>query len=199
MKTASEAALEAFLTENRLAFQKVQEGGERKPDYLVEMKGLKLLFEVKELAEDDNFQVQKGVFQASSRTIGDHIRRKIAKARKQVQFGANQGIPSILLIYNNIDPEHLFATEDHDFITAMYGEYTVVLDRESPQIVNSYYGENNWLREGKNTSFSALGRLRPIEGKWMITFFENAFAKVKLPYDALPPCFEVKRFQISRA
>jgi hypothetical protein len=43
----------------------------------------------------------------------------------KVQYGAKQGIPSVLLVYNNLDPLHLFGTEDHDFIAAMYGEYTL--------------------------------------------------------------------------
>ena len=30
-----------------------------------------------------------------------------------------------------------------------------------------------------------------------LTLLENVFAKVKIPYDALPPCFEVKRVQVS--
>ena len=34
------------------------------------------------------------------RIMGDHIRSKIAEARGQVQFGARQGIPSVLLVYN---------------------------------------------------------------------------------------------------
>ena len=53
--------------------------------------------------------------------MGDHIRSKIAEARRQVQYGAKQGIPSVLLVYNNLDPIHLFGTEDQDFISAMYG------------------------------------------------------------------------------
>jgi hypothetical protein len=102
----TEITFEAFLAENKLTFQKVQEGGQRKPDYLVNIGESKLVFEVKELSEDDNFEVQQGALPVSSRTIGDHIRRKIAEARKQIQFGADQGIPSVLLIYNNIDREH---------------------------------------------------------------------------------------------
>lgn len=31
-------------------------------------------------------------------TVGDHVRRRIEGAKKQIQYGANQGIPSLLLI-----------------------------------------------------------------------------------------------------
>jgi hypothetical protein len=198
MKTTSEIAFEAFLAENGLPFQKVEEGGQRKPDYLVEIGESKLLFEVKELSDDDKVEVLEGATRVSSRTIGDHIRRKIVDARKQIQFGANQGIPSVLLIYNNIDPEHLFGTEEHDFIAAMYGERTLVIDKSPPEIVDAYYGHNHSFREARNTSFSALGLLRSNQGKLKVTLVENAFAKLKIPYDLLPAFFEVRRCQIAQ-
>jgi hypothetical protein len=31
-----------------------------------------------------------------------------------------------------------------------------------------------------------------------VTLFENVFAEVKLPYDQLPPCIEVRRVEVSR-
>jgi hypothetical protein len=68
---------------------------------------------------------------SSSRTLGDHIRRRIESSKKQIQFGAKQGIPSILLIYNNIDPVFQdFGTEPMDFTAAMYGAYTILINRE---------------------------------------------------------------------
>ena len=96
------------------------------------------MFEVKELAQDDNFGVVKDpstpFIKSHSRTIGDHIRRRIHDSKKQVQYGARQGVPSILLIYNNIDPVfQMFATEDMDFTAAMYGEYTVLLSRDTKE------------------------------------------------------------------
>ena len=70
---------------------------------MVEFGEFKIVFEVKELAEDSNFEV--GQFTVSSRTVGNHIRKKIQKARKQIQASAKRGIPSILLIYNNIQKQ----------------------------------------------------------------------------------------------
>jgi hypothetical protein len=31
-----------------------------------------------------------------------------------------------------------------------------------------------------------------------VTLFENAFAKIKIPYDRMPSCFEVRRVEITR-
>jgi hypothetical protein len=152
------------------------------------------VFEIKELAEDENFKTDQ--FSISSRTVGEHIRKKIQDARKQIQFAAKQGLPSILLIYNNIDPLHLFGTENMDFISAMYGEYTVNFDKVDGKITDSFHGRNQSFAAAKNTSFSALGRLSRYSGVMKVTLFENVFSKLKIQYERLPVCFDVINIQI---
>jgi hypothetical protein len=191
VKTTSELAFEKFLAENGLSFQRVEEQATPRPDYLVQVGDMKVLFEVKEIAEDKHTEPLK----VHSRTVGDHIRSKIDLARRQIQYGANQGIPSVLLVYNNLDPIFLFGTEDHDFISAMYGEHTIAIDRESMKVVDSYPGRNWSLDEKKNRSFSAVGHLYPFCGRLEVKPFANVFAKVKLP--ALPPCFKVQKVEIT--
>jgi hypothetical protein len=190
-KTTSETVFETFLRENNLPFEPIEVEDSPRPDYLVKIAETNVFFEVKEIAEDANFKT--GHLQVSSRTIGDHVRARIQESKKQVQFGARQGAPSVLLIYNNLDPIHLFGTEDHDFIAAMYGAYTIVLEvprmiEPSPDIkaVDYVHGKDQYLQETRNTSFSALGRLYPVRGKLEVTLFENVFAKVKLPFDTRP-------------
>jgi len=195
MKTTSELELEKFLTENALPFERVEEQTTPRPDYLVRIGDLQLLFEVKEIAEDKNFT--RELPKVYNRIIGDHVRSKITESRRQVQYGAKQGIPSALLIYNNLDPFHLFGTEDHDFIAAMYGEYTLMIGMGSMKQVDAFHGRNKSLGEAKNTSFSAVGRLYPVRGKLRVTLFENVYAKLKFPFDALPSCFDVRRVNIS--
>jgi len=96
MKTTSELQFEKFLDENRLSFERVEEQQTPRPDYLVQIADAKVLFEVKEISEDENFTMEP--LKVGSRTVGDHIRSKIAEARRQVQYGAKQGIPSVLVI-----------------------------------------------------------------------------------------------------
>lgn len=194
-KTKSEKAFEEFISENNLKFERIKEKGSPRPDYLVRTGELNLVFEIKELAEDEDFKTKP--FAVSSRKVGEHIRKKIHDSRRQIQFAAKQGIPSILLIYNNIDPMHLFGTENHDFIYAMYGDYTLVFNKSTGKITDSFYGQNQSLSETKNTSFSAVGRLSPYFGKMKVTLFENVFSKVKIQYDRLPVCFDVIRVQIA--
>lgn len=120
---------------------------------------------------------------------------------KQIQSASEKGKPTVLLIYNNLDPLQLHGTENHDFERAMYGELTVVIDRNSGKIADSFHGDNKSFHECKNTSFSALGRLMrhpySTDETLSVTLFENIHAKVPIDYDALPTCFEVVRFERS--
>jgi hypothetical protein len=204
MKTKSEQLFETFLTANNVQFEKIEEIEEKeayRPDFLVALGNLHLVFELKELAEDDNFGVvdpTKPYIKSHSRTVGDHVRRRIGSSKKQIQYRANQGIPSILLIYNNLDPVfQSFGTEDMDFTTAMYGELTILLDKKTRQSSEMFNGKNQSLQEGKNTSFSAVGRLCDRGGKTTVTLFENVFSKLTVPYEQLPACFEVRRVEVS--
>lgn len=202
MKTKSESLFEEFLAINNLLFQKIEEDVTSRPDYRVSVGGSEIIFELKELAEDCNFGVIKDPayphIKSSSRTVGDHIRRRIESSRKQIQFGAKQGIPSILLIYNDIDPVFQdFGTEPMDFTAAMYGAYTIVINRETKVASDWFNGKGRMLQEGKNTSFGAVGHLCDRGGKTTVTLYENVFAKVKVPYSQLPACFDVRRIDVS--
>ena len=79
----------------------------------------------------------------------------------------------------------------------MCGEYTFLLNKDSKQRSDWFNGKNRMLQESKNTSFSAVGRLSDRTGKTTVTLFENVFSKVQVPYDELPPCFELRRIDVS--
>jgi hypothetical protein len=130
----------------------------------------------------------------STRTVGSHVRKKIAEARKQVQAGSNAGCPSVLLIHNDLDPLQLFGTEPHDFLAAMYGEMTLLLQRG--EIKDSFYGRNSRLREDQNTSFSAVGHLVDCADGPRVHLFENVYARVPLDFPSLPACVNVTRITI---
>jgi len=203
MKTKSESLFEEFLTANNLPFEKIEVDTTPTPDYRVSVCGVDIIFEVKELAEDENFGAVKDPahphIKSNSRTLGDHVRRRIESSKKQIQIGARQGIPSVLLIYNNIDPVFQdFGTHPLDFAAAMYGAYTVLVNRETGGASDLFNGKDRMLQVCKNTSFSAVGNIRDLGGKTAVTLYENVFAKVKIPYDQLPDCFEVPRIKVSR-
>lgn len=197
VKTKSELIFDDFLRANSLPFEKIREATSKRPDYLVHFGNLDLIFEVKELDEDEDFGVVNKVY---STILGDHVRGRIDASRKQVQYGANQGIPSILLIYNALDSIfQLTGTSDEDFTAAMYGEFTVLLNARTNEPSELFNGKNQLLQERKNTSFSAVGRLCDWGGRATVTLFENVFAKLAVPYEQLPPCFDVRRVEVSTA
>jgi hypothetical protein len=201
-KTTSESKFESFLAKSGLAFEKIAETASPRPDYLVHAGNLELIFEVKELAEDQNFGIVPDPAHPHVRLnqsiLGDHVRKKITSSRRQVRFGTDQGIPSILLLYNNLDPFHRFGTLDEDFEVAMYGEYTLSLDNRTGTVTDGYQGRNQSFREDRNTEFSAVGKLYPSYGGLSVTLFENAYAQVKLPYERLPSCFDLRRVGVAQ-
>lgn len=202
MKTKSEQIFEDFLAANNVAFEKIEEATTHTPDYLVSIGGAELIFELKELTRDEKFGVVDDPatphIKSSSGSIGEHVRRRIAGSKKQIQYGANQCIPSVLLIYNALDRVfQTFGTADEDFIAAMYGDYTIQIDRNTRRASEKFNGRNQSLQRGKNTSFSAVGRLSDRGGKTTVTLFENTFARVRIPYNRLPPCFDVRRPEVS--
>lgn len=202
MKTRSEQIFEAFLAANAIPFEKIPEETTPRPDYLVSLGETKLIFEIKELTDDENFGVVDDPahphIKSFSGTIGKHVRRLIGGSKKQIQYGAQQGLPSALLVYNVLDRVFQdFGTSDRDFVAAMYGEFTIAIDKRTHQTSEMFNGKNQTLQAGKNTSFSAIGRLCDRKGKTTVTLFENIYAQVKLPFEHLPPCFDVRRAEVS--
>ena len=161
--------------------------GNRRPDYLVQVGDCKLIFEVKQL--ESTFRGVPGI----------HVRSAIQRSRRQIPYGAEQGVPSILLIYNMIDPVfQLSGTDDLDFETAMYGKKTILIDKNTRESSGLFNGRDDSLQENRNTSFSAVGKLADRVGEPTVKLFENFYAKVQAPYDQLPPCFEVVRVVVSK-
>ncbi len=191
VKTKAEIVFEEFCNLNSIRWEKIKEGESHTPDYKIYLGGELVFVEIKQIDKDENFGTE-----SSSRTVGSHIRRRIHSARKQVQAGSNEGAPSVLLVYNNLDPWQGFGTEQHDFIDAMYGERTVVFDKDKNTITDSFQGGNRSLEENKNTSFSAVGLLYKTKDRAGVHVYENVFAKNPLDFSKIPNCIEVTRIAI---
>lgn len=181
--TESEDLFELFCDYHKILWEKIPPNKTKTPDYLIKLNDQILYFEIKQLEKDDD---------VSKRVVGKHIRNRIRKSQKQIQANAGKGFPSILLIYNDLDPVFQdFGTGQLDFITAMYGEPTVEL--KNGRIEKSYYGLNAKFDPDCNTSFSALGHLhlRGFATVPIIQLYENHYAKNPLKFEMLPSCFEI--------
>ena len=192
VKNKSELIFEEFCNSNNISWDKIPEGAESTPDYRILLNNQTIFVEIKQIDKDAAFNTANGV---SSRTVGSHIRKKIEGSRKQVQAGSKIDAPSILLVFNNLDHFQLFGTEEHDFISAMYGERTEVL--KAGKVSDSYHGRNASFWESKNTSFSAVGLLHQSQERTTIRLYENVFANTPLNFTSLPNYMEVVRVEIS--
>ncbi len=124
------------------------------------------------------------------------MRAKIGEARLQLQPVARSGVPTMLLIYNALDPFQAFGTEPHDFLAAMYGDLTVSIDLSSRRAGKPFHGRNRAMGENKNTSFSAVGGLYARGESLSVVLYENVFARNPLDYGALPACFGARRVEL---
>ena len=193
-KTTGEAAFEDFCQANGLAVEPIEEGVEPTPDYLVWVDGLRIYVEVKQIDEDENFSSTR-----QFRTPGTHVRAKINQARNQLRSASQQGFPTVLLVFNNLDPVQRFGTEQHDFLAAMYGELTVHISRTRGTNAALVHDRNQSFREGKNESFSAVGWLYKGRDAIAVHLYENIYSHVALDFAALPPCIEFNRVGIEYA
>ncbi len=195
IKTVSESVFEEFCDSNNIVCEKISEGSEPTPDYLVTLTGRQFVVEVKQIDHDTDFNSEDGV---STRITGSHIRKKIhdTRIRKQLKNATDKGTPTILLVYNNMDKMQSFGTEPHDFISAMYGELTVVLNTKNNKIEDSFRGRNASFRENRNTSFGAVGRLYKMKSVPAIHLYENVFAKNRIDFSLLPEFIKVTRIAL---
>lgn len=190
IKPKAESIFEEFCNLNDIPCQKIPEGMKATPDYKVILNGKAVFVEVKQIDADDDFTNE-----GASRTLGSHVRAKINEARKQLKVALDQGIPAILLVYNNLDSLQAFGTEQDDFRAAMYGEPTVVLNLDENRITDSYEGRNRSFREGKNTSFSAVGCIKQTKEGPTVLIYENIFSDNPLDFLSLPNCIEAVRIK----
>ena len=160
----------------------------------IDLNDISIFVEVKQIDLDENFQ-KTGDIRVAHRVIGSHIRSKISESKGQVQVGAKFGAPSILVIFNNLDPLEIFGTEEHDFLIAMFGELT--LTKQGKNFTGYYHGRNSSLREEYNTSFSAVGYLKRGTDKPTLKLYLNPFAKNEINFESIPICIETIKIEIS--
>lgn len=188
--TRSEELFETFLIANNLTYRRLAEDAERRADFEVDIGDTTVVFEVKQIERGEQW-----VEGTIGRTVGKKIRELIGRAKRQLQGPAQDGKPTVLLVFNAGDPAQLFETEPHDFDMAMHGDWVVDVDVESGKIVGSGRGLGKALQDCKNTSISALGHLldNGIARAPTVTLFLNPFARNPLDVLALPPCFKTLR------
>ena len=151
MKTKSEGLFEGFLPPTICRSKRLR--WTPRPGRIIASlsAGSEIIFELKELAEDGNFGVVKDPayphIKSSSRTLGDHVRRRIESSKEADPIRGQARASSILLIYNNVDPVFQdFGTEPMDFTAAMYGAYTILINRENGTASDWFNGKDRCFK-----------------------------------------------------
>lgn len=184
MPTRSEKLFERFCSERSILFRSVAVGSEKTPDYDLEINGQLIAVEVKQLDRDEQAWSNEGKVKESCTIPGEHIRRKINRAGPQLRARAAEGYPSILVLYNNIYRIVGLFSEPYDFLVAMYGLQSIVMEvpRDGlPYMKGQRFGPRRKMTDSANTSFSALARLgEDQDERLFLDVFHNAYASAPL-------------------
>lgn len=189
--TASEHQFESFCAAAGWHCVPVATGSMRTPDYDLFVGGTKIVTEVKEITTDlhessvPEYHDEHVTVRVRTKTIGDQIRDKINKAAPQVKSRSAGIAPTLIVIYDLLDPALRGNSEPLDFLAAMYGPPQAVL--AVPQqhgeiyIKETKFGPGRKTTPNSNTSVSALASLWiGRDGQLSLDVYHNVFAKVPL-------------------
>lgn len=206
MQTKSETLFEHYCEEKGISCKRIGEESERRPDYELEVSGLKVVVEVKQVDPNKEDKVRlvefekRGMIVADS-TPGAKVRSKIKGASKQISNLAKEKCPGVLVLFDNMPFALGGSLEPYHIRVGMYGFDTIVMTRpidfdELPQVIERKSGPKKKLTEEHNTSISALAVLEKKNGITSLSFYHNQHAKIPLPYDVADHLKE-KQFVLS--
>lgn len=187
IRTHAEDLFERFRAERNIMCEMIDTDHGKTHDYDIEWYGLRIAVEIKQL-ECDYESLKNGKLREHSTTPGDHIRRKINKAGKQIKTRTAAEYPSLLVIYNAIYPQINIYSEPYDFLVAMYGLEKAILklpDDRRVKTQGSKFGGRRKMTECMNTSLSALACLREGTNESLnLDIYHNRYAAVPLDISA---------------
>jgi hypothetical protein len=190
----SETLFELFCDQVGLPWSRVPEATEKRPDYEIVARAVRVLAEVKQLDPNPEEEAlaqrsAKGEVVAFGSTPGERIRREVREANRQLKKVAAQEAPAVVVIFNNT-PCSLH-TDPYAVMTAMQGidavEVSVPRDvRESPTFGLTLSGPERVLRPDANTTVSVIVILFG-EGAddARVDIFHNRFARCPLDPESL--------------
>ncbi|MFK5951225.1 MAG: hypothetical protein QM500_20915 [Methylococcales bacterium] len=164
--TSSEDLFEKFCKENNIDYSKIEESTTKTPDYEIEIDGLIVIAEIKQIDPNKEEQslirkLENGEMVTTGGTPGDRVRSKIKSASPQLAKLAKGRHPSIVVIYNNIPFALGNPTEAYNIRVGMYGLETIVLSVSKnsgtpPRVTERKFGPKRKLTTEHNTSISAV-------------------------------------------
>jgi hypothetical protein len=190
--TLSENLFEQFINQHGLIAERIPTAPHQTPDYLLKLKTSKIAVEITTVHAVADGDAISGY----TRTMGNAVRREITDKSKQLRWAEKNEFSSLLLLHESRAGYPWFL-EDHDFQTAMYGEFTLKIGRKTRNFGPIYQHKNAKMRLDNHTHLSALGRIFfDHNGALTITIFPNLFAATPIPRDQWPQCFDLKEFEL---
>jgi hypothetical protein len=197
--TKSEQLFESFCTSNKIPFVRLIPDGQKTPDYEIELGGVKIITEIKELTvNEEEKQVLKDLDEKHSATwgkgkIGDRIRNKIEAGKRQLERVASSKYPGVLVLYDT-RPMPFTGIHPYEIEVAMYGWETIDVhvseNYEDPVKFGAHrFGKGKKLRPDSHTYISALAVLREKhpENELHLDIYHNVFADIPLPIESFVP------------
>ncbi|MGA2467356.1 MAG: hypothetical protein ABSH06_23795 [Thermodesulfobacteriota bacterium] len=208
--TLSEQKFEEFCKTNGIPLERVAPEERETPDYDVWIDGQRIVVEVKQLEmnEEDarvvhEFQTSRRAFGGVKR-IGDRVRYKIDKAKRQIENRTQGKHPTILVLYDT-RPTLIRGINPYEILVAMYGFEAIDLhvpDKmgDPVRFGKHRFGKGKKVSPNSHTYISALGLLSEHEstGQLHLNIYLNVFADADkpLPLEAMVNSDNISVFTI---
>jgi hypothetical protein len=190
MKTISEQLFEEFCDDNGIEYERLEEGEEPSPDYLLTIPCTSVIVEVKEIErnkveqESDKELKERGYGNVLKNEPGDRVRTKIRKASSQIKKRTKGKLPGLLVLYDEGNAHrHL---DPYNIRVAMEGLEQIniavpVNPQERPYSMGMTHGPKKKMTENANTSISAIAVMyKDEDSKTKIVIYHNKHAAVPL-------------------
>jgi hypothetical protein len=186
----SEQVFLTWCSNNYWLCEKIPEDKERSSDYRINISGITIYAEVKEIV--DNEEEKKVLRQLAENRISDAfgeepgktVRKKINNAYHQIKrFASRENCPGILVLYNNSELPGLGRIDDYNVLTGMFGLQTIpVAIPKDPSIryiyEDEYFGPKKSVTPTQNRYLSGIMTLyEHYEKGLLIFFYHNPHAK----------------------
>lgn len=143
----SEELLENWCSRNGWLYEKIPENSGRTPDYRVNLSGISLYAEVKEIvATEEERRVieqlsERGWSDPFGEEPGKTIREKIKEGYEQIKrFTKVEHCPGLLVLYNNSGMDGLGRLDHYHVLTGMFGLQTVPVSIPKDPHLQPIYG-----------------------------------------------------------
>lgn len=200
--TESEQIFEQWCTAQGIGCSRMPEGARRMPDYQIDLAGLSVLAEIKQIepTEHEQWLVKQaregsefafGFFGPERQatidkrgTLGWRVRPAIVDAASQLREQAAPSQPGVIVLYNRSLP---FLTDDTNMMAGMHGtlEWKGPMTADGEALLAEHLGGGRTLSAIHNRTVSGVWRLFDLGDHPGVDVFHNCYAANPIDPEAL--------------